>query len=97
MTAQGSSCVTTDSRSISESGATIGKLQAVRTLPDAPADCAAKEAHVRVTKGVDPWSLLAREGAQLDKQNGRTDRCMGAGGFYDRVKASQEAAISEPR
>jgi hypothetical protein len=64
----------------------MGRLAAVRTLPDQPADCKVKERHVRVTKGSDPWSLLIREGSQLDKANSRIDRCNGSGGFYDSVK-----------
>ncbi|MGV1884239.1 hypothetical protein [Rhizobium sp. 23-156Da] len=47
---------------------------------------------MRVTPGADPWSLLIKEGSHLDAQNARTDRCNGRGGFYDRMKASQEAA-----
>jgi hypothetical protein len=85
------SCASTDSRSINKSATDAGKLQAVRTIPDLPADCRAKESHVRVTKDADPWSLLILEGQQLDKQNARTDRC---GGFYDRMKATQEAATN---
>lgn len=81
-----------DSKSIDASGAAMGKLAAIRSIPDQPADCKAKEAHVRVTAGADPWSLLIKEGSRLDAQNARTDRCNGPGGFYDQMKAGQEAA-----
>jgi hypothetical protein len=87
MTGPLASCKSTDSKLIDDSGAAMGRLAAVRTLPDQPADCRVKEQHVRVTKGADPWSLLIREGAQLDKANSRVDRCNGTGGFYDRVQA----------
>lgn len=87
------SCATTDSKSIDNSGAALGRLAAVRTLPDQPADCKVKESHVRVTKGADPWSLLIREGSQLDKANSRIDRCNGSGGFYDRVKSKYGSAV----
>jgi hypothetical protein len=68
----------------------MGKLAAVRAIPDQPADCRVKEKHVRVIAGADPWSLLIREGSFLDKQNARTDRCAD---FYNQMKTGQEAAV----
>lgn len=93
MTLLASSCATMDSASIHDSAVTIGKTQAVRTIPPLPADCRVKEQHVSIpAKDPDPWSLLMLEGRQLDKQNARIDRCNGIGGFYDRMKATQQAS-----
>ena len=95
MTLLASSCATTDSALIHDSAVTIGKTQAVRAIPPLPADCGVKERHVSIpNKDADPWSLLMLEGRQLDKQNARTDRCNGPGGFYDHMKATQEAATN---
>lgn len=83
-------CASTDSRSLNESAAVIGKLRAVRSLPPMPTDCAAEEPHVGITTDADPWTLLGEEGDHLNRQNQRTRRCVGKGGVYDQIKATQE-------
>lgn len=85
------SCGVTDSRSLTDSATQIGKLRAKRQLPEKPLDCAIEETDVVVDLN-DLSGALLLEGDKLHRQNARTRRCMGVGGFYDRVKASQERA-----
>lgn len=80
-----SSCAN-DLKNLRIAATETGRAQARVSLPDMPADCRAKEAHAPLAVGLHAVSVLKRERAALDRQNARTGRCNGSGGWYDRLQ-----------
>lgn len=81
------SCASLDKR-MTQAAVDLGVSQAKVNLPDRPEDCSKTEPHAVMKEGDEVRSVLKRERAALDRQNARTIRCEGVGGFYENVWTS---------